>query len=269
MSGGAQSDSGSASGLAPALAVRLRALTMARVGLSRTGVSLETRDLLDFQRCHAQARDAVHSRLEAAALAHTLAGLAGVEVLRLHSAAPDRATYLQRPDLGRKLDQASRALLDSRAAPSASGSSPPATETLTVIVADGLSALAVERHAAPLIEELLPQLDGWLLAPLCVVEQGRVAIGDEIGQALAAQISVVLIGERPGLSSPDSLGAYITWAPRPGRTDAERNCISNIRAQGLSYSQAAGQLVYYLTQARARQLTGVALKEESHTLKEG
>ena len=115
----------------------------------------------------------------------------------------------------------------------------------------------------PLLSELLPRLDGWQLAPICVVEQGRVAIGDEIGAALGAQISVVLIGERPGLSSPDSLGAYITWHPRPGRTDAERNCISNIRAEGLSYAQAAAQLVYYLTEARRRQLTGVALKEEA------
>ena len=269
MSDGAQSDSGSASGLAPSLAARLRAMTPARVGLARTGASLETRDLLDFQRCHAQARDAVHSRLEAAALARILAEISGAEVLRLHSAAPDRATYLQRPDLGRKLDEAGRALLVRRAALDAPANPQSPQFRLSLIVADGLSALAVERHAAPLIKELLPRLDGWLLAPLCVVEQGRVAIGDEIGQALGAQISVVLIGERPGLSSPDSLGAYITWAPRAGRTDAERNCISNIRAEGLSYSQAAGQLVYYLTEARNRQLTGVALKEESHTLKEG
>ena len=269
MSDGAQSDSGSASGLAPALAARLRALTPARVGLARTGASLETGDLLDFQRCHAQARDAVHSRLEAAPLAAALAAISKAEVLRLHSAATDRATYLQRPDLGRKLDEASRALLARRAELDASASLTPEPPKLSLIVADGLSALAVERHAAPLMKELLPRLDGWLLAPLCVVEQGRVAIGDEIGQALGAQLSVILIGERPGLSSPDSLGAYITWAPRPGRTDAERNCISNIRAEGLSYTHAAGQLVYYLTEARSRQLSGVALKEESHTLKEG
>lgn len=255
--------------VAPALAARLRALTPARVGLGRTGVSLETRDLLDFQRCHAQARDAVHSRIEAVALAATLSEIAGVEVLRLHSAAVDRATYLQRPDLGRKLDGASRELLARRAAAEAADDLPRKGARLALIVADGLTALAVERHAAPLIKELLPRLDGWTLAPLCVVEQARVAIGDEIGPALDAQISVVLIGERPGLSSPDSLGAYITWEPRPGRTDAERNCISNIRAEGLSYAQAAAQLGYYLTEARRRQLTGVALKEEAHTLAEG
>jgi len=212
----------------------------------------------------------VHSRLEAATLAATLAEITQAEVLRLHSAAADRATYLQRPDLGRKLDEASRALLDRHSGLDVPSDAPTAGSKLALIVADGLSALAVERHAATVVKELLARLNGWLLAPLCVVEQGRVAIGDEIGLALGAHISVVLIGERPGLSSPDSLGVYITWAPRPGRTDAERNCISNIRAEGLSYAQAAGQLVYYLTEARSRQLTGVALKEESHTLlKEG
>jgi ethanolamine ammonia-lyase small subunit len=224
---------------AAALAARLRALTPARVGLVRSGISLATRELLDFERCRAQARDAVHARLEAATLAATLADLTrasspGAEVLRLHSAASDRATYLQRPDLGRKLDARSRELLQSRH---------PTKQSVAIIVADGLSALAVERHAAPLIAELLPLLRSVQLAPICVVEQGRVAIGDEIGLALDAEISVVLIGERPGLSSPDSLGAYITWAPRPGITDAERNCISNIRGDlrdgGLSYAQAA------------------------------
>jgi ethanolamine ammonia-lyase small subunit len=268
MSDSSHRDPALAMELAPAWAARLRALTPARVGLARTGVSLETRELLDFQRCHAQARDAVHSRLEAATLAAALAGLTGAEALRLHSAAPDRTTYLQRPDLGRKLDEASRDLL-ARYGVQGGARDEGHEPVLALIVADGLSALAVERHAEPLLRELLPRLDGWHLAPLCVVEQARVAVGDEIGLALGAQLSVVLIGERPGLSSPDSLGAYITWEPRPGRTDAERNCISNIRAEGLSYSQAAAQLGYYLTEARRRQLTGVALKEESHSLKEG
>jgi len=239
------------------LTARLRALTPARVGLGRTGVSLQTRELLDFQRAHAQARDAVHARLESTALAAALGALTGGPVLRLHSAAPDRPTYLQRPDLGRKLDEASRAGL------------PAGPWELALIVADGLSALAVERHAPGLLQELLPHLEGWRLAPIAVVEQGRVAIGDQIGAALGADLSVVLIGERPGLSAPDSLGAYITWAPRPGRTDAERNCISNIRAEGLSYREAAAQLGFYLTEARRRRLTGVALKEESHLLEEG
>jgi ethanolamine ammonia-lyase small subunit len=218
-------------------------------------VSLETRDLLEFQQAHALARDAVHARLESGALGAELGEIGGGEVLRLHSAAPDRATYLQRPDLGRKLDDAGRGLL--------AGLSRNEAWELALVVVDGLSALAVERHAVPLIKELVPRLRGWRLAPMSVVEQGRVAIGDEIGAALGAEIAVVLIGERPGLSSPDSLGVYITWAPRPGRTDAERNCISNIRAEGLSYAQAAGQLVDTVTEARRRRLTGVTLKIES------
>ena len=249
--------------LAPAFAARLRALTPARVGLARTGVSLETGDLLEFQRSHSQARDAVHSRLEAAALAARLEQISGREVLHLHSAASDRATYLQRPDLGRTLRETSRALLASRRA-----AFEPNLQRLALIVADGLSALAVERHVPPLVEAMLPVLDDWQIAPLSVVEQARVAIGDEIGALLCAGISIVLIGERPGLSSPDSLGAYITWAPRPGRTDAERNCISNIRMEGLSYTHAAAQLGYYLTEARRRQLTGVSLKEDADTLQE-
>ena len=234
-----------------ALATRLRAMTPARVALGRTGASQRTSDLLDFQRSHAQARDAVHARLEAASLAAELSAITGREVLRLHSAAADRATYLKRPDLGRRLDETSCASLLS------------GDWDLSLIIADGLSAIAVERHVAPLLRQLLPPLAGWRIAPLVVVEQGRVAIGDEIGAALGAQISIVLIGERPGLSSPDSLGAYLTWNPAPGRTDAERNCISNIRAGGLTYMQAAAQLNFYLTEARRRELTGTALKEDS------
>jgi ethanolamine ammonia-lyase small subunit len=240
-------------------AARLRALTPARVGLGRAGVSQQTRDLLDFQRCHAQARDAVHARLESAALAAALSEMTGPDVLRLHSAAADRATYLQRPDLGRTLDEASRKHLEKAAR---------AGEfALALIVADGLSALAVERHASPLLAELLPHLRNWRIAPLCIVEQGRVAIGDEIGAGLGAQVAVVLIGERPGLSSSDSLGAYITWAPRPGRTDAERNCISNIRPEGLHYQQAAAQLAFILSEARRMQMTGVALTKQPRQLK--
>ena len=241
------------------LAARLRALTPARVGLGRTGVSQETRDVLDFQRAHAQARDAVHARLEVAALVAALKEISGGDVLRLHSAAADRATYLQRPDLGRRLDESSRALLAALGADAGE---------LALVVADGLSALAVERHVPPLLRELLPRVADWRLAPVCVVEQGRVAIGDEIGAAFEAELCVVLIGERPGLSSPDSLGAYITWEPRPGRTDAERNCISNIRAEGLRYAQAAAQLGFYVNEARRRKLTGVALKEETPQLGE-
>ena len=252
------------------LSKRLRELTPARVGLGRMGVSMETHELLDFQRCHAQARDAVHAHLEAAALAADLRKLTGGEVLQLHSLAMDRAMYLQRPDLGRKLDEKSRELLTTKRR--AGGAE------LALIVADGLSALAVERHAAAVIAALLPRLkDGsqneqlerdWTLAPVCVVEQGRVAIGDEIGEALGAQVAVVLIGERPGLSSPDSLGAYITWNPRLGRTDAERNCISNIRPEGLNYADAAAQLAFILAEARRLRLSGVALKRQVKRLEE-
>ena len=240
------------------MAARLRALTPARFGLGRTGVSLETRDLLDFSRSHAMARDAVHAHFESATIAATLHEITGGEVLRLHSAAADRAEFLRRPDLGRRLNEASRRLLMERAA--TDGCDP------FIVVADGLSALAVERHAAPLMKELTERLRGCKLATVCVVEQGRVAIGDEIGEALHAQISVVLIGERPGLSSPDSLGAYITWEPRRGRTDAERNCISNIRPEGLSYAQAAAQLAFILNEARRVRLTGVALKASAKQL---
>ena len=240
-----------------ALAARLRALTPARVALGRTGVSQRTSDLLAFQRSHAQARDAVHAQLETASLAVELAAITGGQVLRLHSSATDRATYLKRPDLGRKLDEPSRASLSR------------GEWDLSLMIADGLSAIAVERHVPPLLRELLPQLKGWRLAPFVVVEQGRVAIGDEIGSALGAHLSVVLIGERPGISSPDSLGAYITWNPATGRTDAERNCISNIRTGGLTYRQAAAQLHFYLTEARCRQLTGIALKDDSQSPHEG
>jgi len=239
----------------------LRQYTPARVGLSRTGVSLETRDLLDFQLAHARARDAVHARLDSGWLAKIVGEICGVEVLRLRSQAGDRATYLKRPDLGRKLDAQSRALLQ--------GKAPSGERVLALVIADGLSALAVERHAPALLRELLPQLSHWHLAPICIVEQGRVAIGDEIGQALNARIAVVLIGERPGLSSPDSMGAYITWAPRPGRTDAERNCVSNIRSEGLGPRQAASELADTLLEASRRQLTGVSLKPTPRMLEKG
>jgi ethanolamine ammonia-lyase small subunit len=233
--------------MAPSTSTRLRALTPARVGLGRVGVSRQTRDVLDFQLCHAQARDAVHARMDAAAMQRVIAAIASVPAIRLHSAAPDRTAYLQRPDLGRTLDQkSSDTLAQVEGSPF----------DLALIVADGLSALAVERHVGPLLSELLPRLQGWKLAPVCVVEQGRVAVGDEIGFAMRAQISVVLIGERPCLSSPDSLGAYITFGPRPGRTDAERNCISNIRLEGLSYRDAAGQLANCVAGARRNRLTG-------------
>ncbi len=246
------------------LASRLRALTPARVGLGRSGVSQVTRDVLSFQLSHAQARDAVHSRLDAGALATELRAVSARfdrgDVVQVRSAASDRGIYLRRPDLGRRLDDACRAVLAGHGN---------AEVDLAVIVADGLSAIAVERHVAPLLEELLPRIAGWSLAPLCVVEQGRVAIGDEIGELLRARLSVVLIGERPGLSSPDSLGAYVTWAPRVGRTDAERLCVSNIRAEGLGYREAAEQLERMVVEAFRRGLTGVAMEPAPRALCEG
>lgn len=250
--------------IVPALiAARLRALTPARVGLGRTGVSQQTRDLLAFQSAHAQARDAVYARLDGAAMAAAIAEATGGEVMRLHSAAADRGTYLQRPDLGRKLDSASRTALLGFAQDHREPCE------LVLAVADGLSALAVERHAVPLIKVLLHRVEGWKMTPVCMVEQGRVGIGDEIGEVLGAACCLMLIGERPGLSSPDSLGAYITWGPRLGRTDAERNCVSNIRGEGLSYEQAASQIAYYLTEARRRRLTGVDLKIAARELDGG
>ncbi|HEX8813244.1 MAG TPA: ethanolamine ammonia-lyase subunit EutC [Terracidiphilus sp.] len=231
------------------IAARLRTLTPARVGLGRVGVSVETRDVLDFQLAHARARDAVHARLDASALAAEIESGIRPEVLRLQSAATDRTEYLLRPDLGRRLNGASRALLEEHGIDSTD---------VAIILADGLSALAVERHVPALLAELLPRLASLRLAPICIVEQGRVAIGDEVGEVLNAQLAVVLIGERPGLSSPDSLGAYITWMPRVGRTDAGRICISNIHTEGLGYVQAAEQLERVINDARRNQLTGVA-----------
>jgi len=234
----------------------LRRHTPARIGLGRAGVSLPTAAHLDFQRAHAEARDAVHRPFNGDAVEAGIAAL-GLPTLRLHSAAPDRASYLKRPDLGRRLDAASCTLLRELPAPE----QPP---DLALVVADGLSTLAAERHAAALVAALRATLRrGWRFAPVAVVEQARVAIGDEIGHALGARLVVVAIGERPGLSSPDSLGLYLTWAPRPGRTDAERNCISNVRPEGLPVEAAASRLAWLLDEARRRRLTGVELKDES------
>ncbi len=233
----------------------LRALTDARIALGRAGVSLPTGAQLDFQLAHARARDAVHTPLDAQALAATLLQAGRASVL-VHSACPDRATYLQRPDLGRELDEPSRATLAAMA---------PAACELALVVADGLSALAVANHAAPFIDALLERLapDGWGTPPIVIARQSRVALGDRIGALLNARCVVVLIGERPGLSSPDSMGLYMTWNPRPGLADASRNCISNVRPAGLSHAEAANKLHYLLSEARRRGLSGVALKDES------
>jgi len=228
----------------------LRRFTMARVGLGRAGDALPVREVLDFRRAHAAARDAVHERLDVANL-RMECGQRGWTCTTVHSAARDRAEYLRRPDLGRTPREEAGEFL------------PPGPFDAAIIVADGLSALAVHRHVVPVLERLLPKLQAteWTLAPLVLVEQGRVAIGDPIAQWIQARLSLVLIGERPGLSSPDSLGAYLTWNPSPGRTDAERNCISNIRPEGLGYDAAAERIFVLMTESRRRQLSGVALKE--------
>jgi ethanolamine ammonia-lyase small subunit len=243
----------------------LRQFTAARIGLGHAGISQPARAQLAFQLAHAQARDAVHDALDTAALAQALeqAWPGAAPPLVLHSAAADRQVYLQRPDLGRRLDAPSRERL--LAQRGGGVDQPPCA--LAIVVADGLSARAVAQNAAPFLQALRGRLDAaaWMRAPLVIVQQGRVAIGDEIGEVLGAKLVVVLIGERPGLSSPDSMGLYITWAPRVGLTDERRNCISNVRPAGLGVEAAAEKLHWLLDQARSRQLTGVQLKDETGT----
>ncbi|MCY0109110.1 ethanolamine ammonia-lyase subunit EutC [Pseudomonas monsensis] len=238
--------------------LELRRLTPARIALGRTGTSLPTSAQLDFQFAHAQARDAVHLPFDHAGLSAQLSER-GRESLLLHSAATDRNSYLQRPDLGRKLSEDSAQRLRDHA------QAHPGGVDLVIVVADGLSALAVHRHTLPFLTRLEEQMsaDGWSAAPVVLVEQGRVAVGDEIGQLLGAKMVVMLIGERPGLSSPDSLGLYFTYNPKVGLTDAYRNCISNVRLEGLSYGMAAHRLLYLMREACRRQLSGVNLKDEA------
>jgi len=229
-----------------------RRLTAARIGLQRSGASLSTGPLLAFALAHARARDAVHETLDAPRLAADLNPF-GVPVLTLKSAVADRRQYLLRPDLGRQL---------------ATGTELPqgGAYDLAIVIADGLSARAVQTHAVPVLTDVLPRLGDWRIAPIAIVVQGRVAIGDVIAKALGASCVVVLIGERPGLSAPDSMGAYLTWQPQLRTTDAERNCISNIRPDGIGYAEAAFKLVHLLRAMRARRLSGVALKDESERL---
>ncbi len=246
----------------------LRRFTDARIALGRAGCSLPTSAHLALQLAHAQARDAVHLPLDALGVSASLQGM-GCDTLLLHSQAGDRAVYLQRPDLGRRLDAASLQALAHWQT-----QHKPGRFDLALVVVDGLSALAIHQNAAPLLAAVLGRLKTdtaqiWTLAPIAVVEQGRVAIGDEVGAQLSANTVVVLIGERPGLSSPDSLGLYITWAPQVGRTDAQRNCISNVRPAGLSVAAAARTLHQLLSAARSRQLTGVNLKDDVDQLLPG
>lgn len=232
----------------------LRGFTPARIALGRAGASQPTAVQLAFGAAHAQARDAVHAALDIAVLDAALRD-AGFATLHARSRAADRPTYLRRPDLGRRLDDASRARLEAAAGG-------PAPELLFV-VADGLSALAAMRHAVPLLSAARERLAGWRIGPVVVAEQARVALGDDCGEALGAAAVAIVLGERPGLSSPDSLGVYLTWSPRVGRTDAERNCISNVRPEGLPYGAAAATLAGLLEGARRLGATGIALKDES------
>lgn len=234
----------------------LRDLTAARVSLPTAGNSIATDEVLSFRRNHAQARDAVHAELYLPSFAQRLItelpilNKCNIAVVQLRTNAPDRVSYLRHPNLGRTLHSDSVALLCSSSC------------DLAITIADGLSALAIERNAIPVLAHLLPRLlsDAWTLAPLTLVQQGRVAISDAIGSQLGAKCSLILIGERPGLSSPDSMSAYLTWSPSPDRTDADRKCLSNIRSGGLSPEVAADRLFQYLQVARAKGRTGTSLK---------
>jgi len=232
----------------------LKEFTAARIAIGRTGTSIPIKHSLEFKLAHAHARDAVYSTLATESL---FAGLAqfNLPVLHLHSQATNRHKYLKRPDLGRQLTPESGDQLKDY----------DTAYDIAIIIADGLSASAVNENAVELLRLLIPMLldSKFKLAPLTLVEQGRVAIGDDIGFSLNARLSLILIGERPGLSSADSMGAYLTYGPRPGLTDEARNCISNIRPQGLIHKPAADKLFYLITEALRRKLSGVGLKDNA------
>lgn len=232
----------------------LAGLTPARIGLGRAGAAMPTAEVLRFGLAHAQARDAVHEPFRPGEVVAGLAAL-GLEAIQVESAARTRADFLRRPDLGRRLAPPSRADLEARRG----------AFDLAIIVADGLSATAAHRNAVPLAAALLPALvrQRRSLAPVVIASGARVALGDEAAQALGASMALMLIGERPGLSAPDSLGAYLTFGPRPGLTDEARNCVSNIRPGGLDFAEAAARIAWLIDEAFRRAYTGVALKDES------
>jgi ethanolamine ammonia-lyase small subunit len=234
----------------------LRELTPARVALGRSGASVPTAALLDFTLDHARARDAVHAAFDPNALISALGGLS-LGAVGVCSRAGDRKNYLRRPDLGRRLDQASVQLVAERSGTSAC--------PLAIVIGDGLSPTAVHAHAIELMRALLARLNAAQIeiGDVVVAQGARVALGDEIGEILGARMVLMLIGERPGLSAPDSLGAYLTFAPKIGRSDAERNCVSNIHRAGLGYQDAAFKVAWLVREGLARQVTGVALKDES------
>lgn len=236
--------------------MRLGVGSPARIALGRAGASLPTREVLAFALAHAQARDAVHARLDRTALGRELAAL-GLVAVEVESQARDRAVYLRRPDLGRRLDAASRERLSAAVGE--------ARCDLALMIGDGLSATAIAANAVPLVAALLPHCRrlGLSLGPVALAEGARVALGDEVGALQKATLAAVLIGERPGLSAADSLSVYLTYAPRPGLSDADRNCISNIRSGGLEPPAAAANLAWLMEAALARRLSGVALKDGS------
>ena len=232
----------------------LRRLTAARIGLKRVGASLATGPRLDFKFAHARARDAVHEALDQPRLVADLSTL-HAPVLEVASAAGDRQSYLMRPDLGRRLSAGAEAMLAAHAG----------RYDIAFVVSDGLSARAVQMHATPVLAGVLRVLrtEGWRIAPLVIVTQGRVAIGDAVAATLGADCVALLIGERPGLSAPDSMGAYLTWRPQPHTTDADRNCISNIRPDGIGYVDAASKLAHMLRAMRELRASGLRLKDDS------
>lgn len=243
----------------------LRQFTDARIGLGRAGISLPTRELLEFQLAHARARDAVHFPLDVERLLKDLSDLPEAlpehSPLLLRSQAQDRLNYLQRPDLGRSLSpQSAERIARHRVQDTAEAA-------VAIVIVDGLSSSAIQNNAVPMVRQFLRDLKGesrgWRLTPVTVVEQGRVAIGDQIGECLGARLVVVLIGERPGLSSPDSLGIYLTWGPEQGLSDARRNCISNVRPDGLSFEQASQRLLYLMREALHLGISGVGLKDRT------
>lgn len=242
---------------------KLRQFTNARIGLGRVGTSIPTAELLRFQLSHAQAIDAVHVPLDVDTLSEQFALSPSLQsylpMQKLHSNARDRMEYLQRPDLGRQLDESAITALKAR------NDKP---YDLVFVVADGLSSYAISHHAQAFLELLITALDEdpqreWNIGPICVVEQGRVAVGDDVCEALNAKQVVLLIGERPGLSSPDSMGLYMTWNAKRGIEDSLRNCISNIRPEGLKYADAVHKCLYLLNESQRMQLSGVKLKDRS------
>ncbi|AXT73252.1 ethanolamine ammonia-lyase subunit EutC [Vibrio sp. dhg] len=247
---------------------KLREFTSARIALGRSGNSVPTDELLSFQLDHAQAMDAVHCTLNVDSLVAQLSDSYSILKQTLEppvvvtSKVTDRFMYLQRPDLGRQLDEASWNTLE------AIGKEHNTELDLAIVIADGLSSVAIQNHALPVISRLVSLMSGdeehqWNLAPIAIVKQGRVAVGDDVGQCFNAKAVLVLIGERPGLTSPDSMGMYLTWGAKRGSKDSDRNCISNVRPQGLNYDDACQRAFYLLKEARRLQLSGVNLKDRS------